>query len=143
MAAYVGPTSTRMKRALLLMLVAIVASCSTTRKGTSGIAEDDLIITRKYVGDFIEYRHTGPENYEGPNIIWIKTTMENQYGKISAYGRKCDFASGDRLYLRRIFYSPGIVSGYWVYVIENDGAVSYRATDLQHDREVFIKTWFE
>ncbi|MDM8004288.1 MAG: hypothetical protein QUS66_15550 [Bacteroidota bacterium] len=132
-----------MKRALLLMLVAIVASCSTTRKGTSGIAEDDLIITRKYVGDFIEYRHTGPENYEGPNIIWIKTTMENQYGKISAYGRKCDFASGDRLYLRRIFYSPGIVSGYWVYVIENDGAVSYRATDLQHDREVFIKTWFE
>ena len=143
MAAYVGPISTRMKRALLLMLVAIMVSCSTTRKGTSGIAEDDLIITRKYVGDFIEYRHTGPENYEGPNIIWIKTTMENQYGKISAYGRKCDFASGDRLYLRRIFYSPGIVSGYWVYVIENDQSVSYRATDLQHDREVYIRTWFE
>jgi len=132
-----------MKRALLLMLVAIMASCSTIRKGTSRIAEDDLIITRKYVGDFVEYRHTGPENYEGPNIIWIKTTMENQYGKISAYGRRCDFAAGDRLYLRRIFYSPGIVSGYWVYVIENDGAVSSRATDLQHDREVFIKTWFE
>lgn len=132
-----------MKRALLLMLVAITASCSTLRKSTSEIAEDDLIITRKYVGDFIEYRHTGPENYEGPNIIWIKTTMENQYGKISAYGRRCDFAAGDRLYLRRIFYSPGIVSGYWVYVIENDGAVSYRATDLQHDREVFIKAWFE
>ncbi len=143
MAAYVGPTSDRMKRALLLMLVAITASCSTLRMSTSEIAEDDLIITRKYVGDFIEYRHTGPENYEGPNIIWIKTTMENQYGKISAYGRRCDFAAGDRLYLRRIFYSPGIVSGYWVYVIENDGAVSYRATDLQHDREVFIKAWFE
>jgi hypothetical protein len=132
-----------MKRALLLMLVAITASCSTPRKSTSEITEDDLIITRKYVGDFIEYRHTGPENYEGPNIIWIKTTMENQYGKISAYGRRCDFAAGDRLYLRRMFYSPGIVSGYWVYVIENDGAVSYRATDLQHDREVFINTWFE
>lgn len=132
-----------MKRALLLMLVAMMASCSTLRKGTSAIPEDDLIITRKYVGDFLEYRHTGPENYEGPNIIWIKTSMENQYGKISAYGRKCDFAEGDRLYLRRIFYSPGIVSGYWVYVIENDGTVSYRATDLQHDREVFIKTWFE
>ncbi|MRR22367.1 hypothetical protein EG830_05235 [bacterium] len=132
-----------MKRALLLMLVAITASCSTLRKSTSEITEDDLIITRKYVGDFIEYRHTGPENYEGPNIIWIKTTMENQYGKISAYGRRCDFAAGDRLYLRRMFYSPGIVSGYWVYVIENDGAVSYRATDLQHDREVFINTWFE
>jgi hypothetical protein len=132
-----------MKRALLLMLVAMTASCSTLRKSTPAIPEDDLIITRKYVGDFIEYRHTGPENYEGPNIIWIKTTMEDQYGKISAYGRKCDFAAGERLYIRQIFYSPGIVSGYWVYVIENDSDVSYRATDLQHDREVFIKTWFE
>jgi len=132
-----------MKRVLLLMLVALAASCSTQRKSASAITEDNLIITRKYVGDFVEYRHTGPENYEGPNIIWIKTTMEGQYGKISAYGRKCDFAGGERLYLRRKFYSPGIVSGYWVYVIENDSSVSYRATDLQHDREVYIKTWFE
>ncbi|TNF37470.1 MAG: hypothetical protein EP313_09280 [Bacteroidetes bacterium] len=132
-----------MKRALLIILVMLAASCSSLRKSTSSIAEDDLLITRKYVGDFIEYRHTGPENYEGPNIIWVKTSMEDQYGKISAYGKKCDFAAGDRLYLRRMFYSPGIVSGYWVYVIENDASVSYRATDLQHDREVFIKDWFE
>lgn len=132
-----------MKRALLLMLVAIAASCGPLKKGSSAIPEEDLIITRKYVGDFIEYRHTGPENYEGPNIIWVKTSLENQYGKISAYGKKCDFVAGDRLYLRRVFYSPGIVSGYWVYIIENDSSVSYRATDLQHDREVFIKTWFE
>lgn len=136
-------TGDGMKRGLLLILVALAASCSSVRKNETAIPEDNLIITRKYVGDFIEYRHTGPENYEGPNIIWIKTTMEDQYGKISAYGRKCDFASGDRLYLRRIFYSPGIVSGYWVYLIENDASVSYRATDLQHDREVFIKAWFE
>lgn len=132
-----------MKKALFLLLVAAMASCSQLKKSSSAVPEDDLIITRKYVGDFIEYRHTGPENYEGPNIIWIKTTMEDRYGKISAYGRKCDFTGGDRLYLRRKFYSPGIVSGYWVYVIENDASVSYRATDLQHDREVFIKTWFE
>jgi hypothetical protein len=132
-----------MERALLIILVMLAASCSSLRKSTSSIAEDDLLITRKYVGDFIEYRHTGPENYEGPNIIWIKTSMEDQYGKISAYGKKCDFAAGDRLYLRRMFYTPGIVSGYWVYVIENDASVSYRATDLQHDREVFIKDWFE
>lgn len=127
----------------MIILVMLAASCSSLRKSTSSIAEDDLLITRKYVGDFIEYRHTGPENYEGPNIIWIKTSMVDQYGKISAYGKKCDFAAGDRLYLRRMFYSPGIVSGYWVYVIENNASVSYRATDLQHDREVFIKDWFE
>ncbi len=136
-------TGDGMKRAFLLILVAVVVSCSSVKKSTSAIPEDDLILTRKYVGDFIEYRHTGPENYEGPNIIWIKTTMEDQYGKISAYGKRCDFAAGDRLYLRRMFYSPGIVSGYWVYLIENDASVSYRATDLQHDREVFVKSWFE
>jgi hypothetical protein len=132
-----------MKRALLIMLVLFAASCSMQRKSASSIQEESLMITRKYVGDFIEYRHTGPENYEGPNIIWVKTTMEGQYGKISAYGRKCDFAEGDRLYLRRVFYSPGIVSGYWVYLLENDASVSYRATDLQHDREEFIKEWFD
>lgn len=136
-------TGDGMKGAFLLILVAMVVSCSSVRKNASAIPEDDLILTRKYVGDFIEYRHTGPENYEGPNIIWIKTTLEDQYGKISAYGRKCDFTAGDRLYLRRVFYSPGIVSGYWVYLIENDASVSYRATDLQHDREVLIKALFE
>lgn len=131
-----------MKRIAVLILALVAVSCAPQKKAASGIAEEELIITRKYVGDFMDYRHTGPENYDGPNIIWIKTSMESVYGKISAYGRKCDFADGDRLYLRRTFYSPGIVSGYWVYTIENDAGISYRATDLQHDREVFIKTWF-
>jgi hypothetical protein len=142
-AAQTGKTGDSMKKVPLLMLILLTISCSSVRKNASAIPEDDLIITRKYAGDFIEYRHTGPENYEGPNIIWIKTTMEDQYGKISAYGRKCDFTPGDRLYLRRKFYSPGIVSGYWVYLIENDTSVSYRATDIQHDREILIKSWFE
>lgn len=132
-----------MKRILFIALAIMTVSCSTLKKPASGISEDELILTRKYVGDFIEYRHTGPENYDGPNLIWVKTSMENTYGKISAYGRKCDFAEGDRLYLRRVFYSPGITSGYWVYYLENDASESYRATDLQHDREVYIKTWFD
>jgi hypothetical protein len=132
-----------MKRTIFLLLTITLASCSGVRKTSSSGGEDDLVITRKYVGDFIEYRHTGPENYDGPNIIWIKTSMEDTYGKISAYGKNCDFIPGDRLYLRKKFYSPGIIAGYWVYMIENESAVSYRATDLQHDREVLIKTWFE
>ncbi len=132
-----------MKKLILLVLITATASCSILQRSSSSIAEDELIITRKYIGDFIEFRHTGPENYDGPNIIWLKTTLENTYGKISAYGKKCDFSEGDRLYLRRVYYSPGIVSGYWVYYVENDTSVSYRATDLQHDREVYIKSWFE
>ncbi|MDZ7633267.1 MAG: hypothetical protein U5L72_02015 [Bacteroidales bacterium] len=132
-----------MKRVMLLILMGLTVSCGSLRKPSATIEEDELIITRKYVGDFVEHRQTGPENYDGPNMIWIKTSMEDEYGKISAYGRKCEFAAGDRLYLRRTFYSPGIVSGYWVYTVENDASVSYRATDLQHDRAVFIKAWFE
>jgi len=132
-----------MNRLIFLILMALTVSCSSFRKSSATLEEDELIITRKYVGDYIEHRQTGPENYDGPNMIWIKTTMEDVYGKISGYGRKCEFAEGDRLYLRRSFYSPGIVSGYWVYTIENDASVSYRATDLQHDRGVYIRSWFE
>jgi hypothetical protein len=132
-----------MKKLIFLLIIALTVSCGSVKKGTSGLTEDELIITRKYIGVFMEYRHTGPENYDGPNIIWVKTSMEDVYGKISAYGKKCDFSEGERLYLRRTFYSPGIVSGYWVYTLENDSSVSYRATDLQHDREVYIKTWFD
>jgi hypothetical protein len=133
----------QVKKLIFLVLMAMTVSCGSLRRSSATIEEDELIITRKYVGEFIEHRQTGPENYDGPNMIWVKTTMEDLYGKISAYGRKCEFTEGDRLYLRRTFYSPGIVSGYWVYYIENDAAVSYRATDLQHDRGVFIRTWFE
>lgn len=143
MMVHVGKNMIGMKRVMILILMGLTVSCGSLRKTSATIEEDELIITRKYVGDFIEHRQTGPENYDGPNMIWIKTSMEDVYGKISAYGRKCEFAAGDRLYLRRTFYSPGIVSGYWVYTVENDASVSYRATDLQHDRAVFIKTWFD
>jgi hypothetical protein len=132
-----------MKRALLLIFIVLMASCGSYRRASPDITEDDLVITRKYIGNYIDHRITGPENYDGPHIIWIKTSMEDDYGIISAYGRRCDFSEGERLYLRRVFYSPGIVTGYWVYYIENDASVSYRATDLQHDREIYIKSWFE
>jgi len=54
-----------MKRALLLMLVAFVASCSPLRKSSSAVTEDNLIVTRKYVGDFIEYRTTKGRTLSG------------------------------------------------------------------------------
>ncbi len=107
-----------------------------------GTEEDELLIVRKFVGNFLDYRHTGPENYSGPNIIWIKTSMEKLYGKISAYGRSCDFEEGDNLYLKRYFYSPGGVTGYWIYQIENDSSVFYRVSEFQHDRKVLVETWF-
>jgi len=132
-----------MKRLLLLIIVGVITSCSTTRQSSTLPGEDELILTRKFIGVFLDFRQTGPENYEGPNIIWLKTSMESTYGKLSAYGKKCEFTPGERLYLRRTYYSPGIVSGYWVYTVENDSSVSYRATDFQHDKGVLIRDWFE
>ncbi len=132
-----------MKKLAFLILLILTASCTALRNKSIVHDDGELMITRKYVGEFVDHRQTGPENYDGPNLIWVKTTMEDVYGKISAYGRRCDFVAGDRLYLRRVYYSPGIVSGYWVYYIENDAGISYRATDIQHDRAVYIMTWFE
>jgi hypothetical protein len=132
-----------MKKLAFLVLLILISSCTALRKKPAAPDDGDLMITRKYVGEYVDHRQTGPENYDGPNLIWVKTTMEDVYGKISAYGRRCDFVAGVRLYLRRAYYSPGIVSGYWVYYIENDAGVSYRATDIQHDRAVYIMTWFE
>jgi hypothetical protein len=115
----------------------------TLKKSEQGITEDKLFISRKYVGKFLDFRQTGPKDYNGPNLIWIKTNLEANYGKISAYGKKCAFSIGDNLYLRRGYYIPGGVSGFWVYQIENDASVYYRVTEFQHDRKVQVETWFK
>jgi hypothetical protein len=132
-----------MKKLFLMVLTGIIlTSCSTTRKSYTVLAEDELMITRKYVGYYVDYRLTDPEEFRGVNIIWIKTSRDSTYGKISAYGRRCEFSPGDRLYLRRTYLSPGGISGYWIYKIENDASVTYKLTEFQHDREVSIGTWF-
>jgi len=107
------------------------------------VIEDQFLMTRKYVGQYMEYRHTGSETSSGPNIIWIKTSLDKTYGKLSAYGKTCDFNAGDKLYVRRIFYSPGDVTGYWVYQIENDASVYYRLSEFQYDKKVFVETLFK
>jgi hypothetical protein len=116
---------------------------STSEQVSTDVTEDELLVSRKYVGNYMEYRQTGPKDYNGPNLIWIKTNMESIYGKISAYGKKCKFSAGDRLFIKRTYYSPGEVSGSWGYIIENDSSVFYRLTDFQHDRKVTIENWFK
>jgi hypothetical protein len=112
-------------------------------KSSPNVTENKLLISRKYVGKFLDYRLTLSKTEIGPNILWIKTSMENVYGKISAYGKKCEFLTGDKLYLKRTYYNPGGISGYWTYQIENDSSVFYRLTDFQHDRKVPVVSWFK
>jgi len=129
-----------MKRALYIFLL-LLASCASTKQ--SGVQEDSLIITRKYVGNFVEYRQHIPEKIGEPYLIWIKTTMDSTYGKISAFSERCDFKQGDRLYIKRIQLSPGPVSTYWEYQIESDdNSVSYKLSEFQHDRKNLIRNWF-
>jgi len=129
-----------MKRAVYIFLL-LLASCASTKQ--SGIKEDSLILTRKYVGNFIEYRQHIPEKFGEPYLIWIKTTMDSTYGKISAYSERCDFKQGNRLYIKRIQLSPGPVSTYWEYQIESDdNSISYKLSEFQHDRKNLIRNWF-
>ena len=114
----------------------------SAKRATEVVIEDEFLLTRKYIGEFLDYRHTGPETSDGPNIIWIKTSMDKTFGKLSAYGKNCEFTIGDNLYLRRIFYSPGDVSGYWIYQIENDSSVYYRLSEFQYDKKVYVETLF-
>ena len=130
-----------MKKLLFLVLMGLIFSCSTTKKPSSLLKEDEFFLTRKYIGHFIDYRYTGPETFGGPHIIWIKTTMDSTYGKISAYSKKCEFSAGDKIYLRRTYTTPGIF-GHWEYQIENDSSVYYRVTEFQNDNKIIVQTWF-
>ena len=126
-----------------MLIIQLSSELSESKKSSLIINEDELFIIRKYFGKFVDYRHTGPDTFDGPNLIWIKTSMNDTYGKISAYGKNCNFSVGDNLYLKRIFYTPGVVSGYWIYQIENDSKAYYRVTDFQNDKKIFVETWFK
>lgn len=123
-----------------VVLLSFFASCAST-KDTGAIPEDELIVTRKYVGNFLDYRHTAPERIADPHIVWIKTTQDSIYGKLSVLSRECDFKEGDRLFLRRKYVTPG-VWGYWEYQIENDSNVFYKLSEFQHDRKVPVQSLF-
>jgi hypothetical protein len=129
-----------MKKIALLWLL-VLAGCATTKQ--TSFREDELLLTRRYAGNFVEYRQHTPEKLGEPRLIWIKTTMDSTYGKLSAYGQKCDFSEGERLFIRRIFYSPAGSYGYWNYQIETDDSkTAYRLSEFQHDRKVLVQEWF-
>jgi hypothetical protein len=126
-----------------MIVIPLNPEAGESKKSSLIIPEDELFIIRKYLGKFIAFRHTGPDTYDGPNLIWIKTSLDNIYGKISAYGKSCEFSVGENLYLKRAYYSPGGISGYWIYQIENDSKTYYRVTDFQNDKKIFVENLFK
>jgi hypothetical protein len=130
-----------MKKIALLVLVSVIISCSVTKRSASTRRDDDLINTRRYIGNFIDYCQTGPETFGGTHLIWIKTTLFNTYGKISAYGNDCNFTPGDKLYMRRLYATPG-KQGNWEFQVENDSSVYYRVSDYRYENNVLVQVSF-
>ena len=125
----------------LILLIIFSISCVAIEK--SGILKDDeLFVVRKYVGNFIGYRYTGPADYGWPNTVLIKTTQDSVYGKISAYCSICEFTQGEKLYIRRVYQSPGAYS-YWTYHIENDkeNMVSYKLSEFQEGNRALSQSF--
>ena len=100
-----GGTSYSVISTTQLLNIPFESKKKSAKRTTEIVIEDEFLVTRKYIGEYLDYRHTGPETSDGPNIIWIKTSMDKNFGKISAYGKTCQFTIGDKLYLRRIYYS--------------------------------------
>jgi hypothetical protein len=128
-----------MKRILFLVFVALIISCSTAKKSSSDLREEQLSITRKYIGNFVEYYHTGPNIVGGVDLIWIRTTVYSNFGKISAYGKNCTFAPGEKIYLRPVYSTPGNY-GNWEYQIENDSAVTYKVSEYRYENNIFLRS---
>lgn len=127
-----------MKKLLYLLLLGVIVSCNITKKTSSNISEDELLISRKYIGNFIDCYHTGPEIVGGKDLIWIKTTVYNSFGKISVYGRTCSFSVGDKIYMKPVHTTPGNY-GYWEYQVENDSSINYKVSEYRYENNVFLK----
>ena len=130
----------KMKKIVFLVLICVIISCSISKRTTSGPDKDDFYLTRRYIGRFMDYRHTGPEVITGTDLIWIKTDMVNSFGKISAYGKSCNFSAGDNIYLKSTYSTPG-PSGLFGYQIENDSSDCYMISEFQFENKMFIRTW--
>ena len=116
-------------------------SCTSEKKSYSHLRNADLSVTRRYIGNFLDFRHTGPEVFGGTHLIWIRTTLFNSYGKISAYGKDCKFVPGEKIYLKRMYSTPGPY-GNWEYQVENDSSVVYRVSNYRYENNVLVEATF-
>ena len=129
------------KSGLLLWILAGL-SCAVTNKPEM-LPEDELFVTRKYVGNFIRSETTDSVSFGNPSVLSVTTTLDTLYGKISVYSRKCEFKPGERLYIRRIFENTGVF-GSWIYNIENENAdrVSYKISEFRNGDKVLAQRWY-
>jgi hypothetical protein len=120
----------------LIITVAIISACSVSEPV---MPQEELMITRKYVGNLLDYRRVEGEGLLDPDVVWLKTTLESNYGKIGIYVKgELKLDTNERLYLRRTHAdSPGI--DQWNYFLEsNSGEVYYRLHGAVKGEEVLF-----
>jgi len=131
-----------MKKINLLSVLCLLAmSCSVTN--VSVVQEDQVFLTRRYAGNFVDYIYSQPDKFGDPPLIWIKTTLEDTYGEISAYSKNCKFQPGERLYIRRIYARSGGVFGSWIYQIESDiDKTNYMLSQFQYENKILVQSLY-
>jgi len=130
-----------MKKLILLLMISVTCSCVAVKQTAHVQRAEELCKTRRYIGDFIDYSKTGPEVFGCGNLIWIRTTVFNSYGKISAHADTCRFKEGDRIYLKRMYSVPDSY-GSWDYQVENDSLVVYRVSKYKYENSTLVTTYF-
>lgn len=130
-----------MKKLIFLFMISIACSCVAVKQTACVQRADEICKTRRYIGNYMDFCKTGPEVFGGASLIWIRTTLFNTYGKISAYSDTCRFKEGDRIYLKRMYSTPG-PCGNWDYQIENDSSVVYQVSRYKYENNAFVLAYF-
>ncbi|MCD4769098.1 MAG: hypothetical protein K8R35_02890 [Bacteroidales bacterium] len=126
----------------ILFIIIVIVRCSAIKP----MSEGSLVITRKYAGNYLDFRQTGEGGPLDPYIFWIKTSLEEKYGKIGVYAKgQMAFTLNDRLYLRRTFYQHPAMKT-WEYKLESgDQQIFYYifGTNIDSTRKSALDRLFE
>ena len=110
-------------KVIIFLAFCLMFSCLAMNK----MAKNEILIPRKYVGEFVEYRYTNP-GLICPGTCWIKTTLSPTMGEIPVAGTRVKYKPGETLYLKRTYGFvpgrswPGMGRGFWYYCIESDSS---------------------
>lgn len=118
------------------LIIIFITACSVREPA---IQQEQIMLTRKYAGNLLDYRRIEGGGLMDPDIIWLKTTLENVYGKIGIYvSGKFELDINERLYIRRVLTdNPGM--NQWTYFLESDdGEIFYRLRSSRKGEEVIL-----
>ena len=121
-----------MKTTLFLSLL-LLASCATTKPDF--LPEDQMFITRKYIGEVI-----GCGESSRVNGVFITEVKINTGDQLIVYSKKCKFETGDRLYVR-IEDMGSAFNNSLVYVVESRSA-TYRISQMEYGNKLLVQESF-